>query len=257
MRDILEVGSIGNSFIQLNAPWKLLKENPDRAKEVLATGVNIAKILSVLLKPILPSYADALEKQLGLNDLSLADVNFSYENRSIVGASIVLKNVEPFTVSTSDPFADVDLRVGRIVHVEDHSKADKLYVMRVSIGGSERQLVAGVRHAYAKEELLDRLVVVVANLKPAVLRGVKSDGMLLAAVKNDGTPVLLHPSKSSSGDAVFVDGVKGAPKKEVDITVFSSLGLVVHKGSPSYKTQPLKTKNEVLIVDVVDGSVVG
>jgi methionyl-tRNA synthetase len=83
------------------------------------------------------------------------------------------------------------LRVGVVRSVEDHPKADKLYVLRVDLGNEIRQIVAGLREKIPRERLLGARVVVVANLKPAVLRGVESQGMLLAAEDATGTVVPL------------------------------------------------------------------
>jgi methionyl-tRNA synthetase len=80
-----------------------------------------------------------------------------------------------------EEFQRVELRVGVVKSVENHPKADKLYVLKVDVGGEERQLVAGLRAHVKPEELLGQRVIVVANLEPAVLRGVESQGMLLAA----------------------------------------------------------------------------
>lgn len=88
--------------------------------------------------------------------------------------------VVPVTI-TLEEFQRVQLRVGVVKDVQNHPKADKLYVVRVDLGGEERQLVAGLREHVKPEDLLGRRVIVVANLKPANLRGVESQGMLLAA----------------------------------------------------------------------------
>lgn len=85
----------------------------------------------------------------------------------------------PFT-----QWQNVELRVGKILSVDDHPRADKLYVLRVDLGKEQRTIVAGIKQHYAKEDLLHKYVVVVANLEPAVLRGVTSEGMLLAAVED-------------------------------------------------------------------------
>lgn len=92
-------------------------------------------------------------------------------------------------------FREMDLRIGRINEVKDHPKADKLYILKVDLGAlGERQIVAGIKGAYDKKDLVGREVVVVANLKPAELRGQRSEGMLLAA-DLEGVPVLLAPAK--------------------------------------------------------------
>lgn len=86
-------------------------------------------------------------------------------------------------------FQRLDLRVGTVLEASLHPKADRLLVLRVDLGDEERQLVAGVRGHYEPEDLIGRQVVVVRNLEPATLRGVESQGMLLAA--QDGARVVL------------------------------------------------------------------
>ena len=91
------------------------------------------------------------------------------------------------------PFAEfkkLDIRVATVLSVENHPNADKLYVLKIDLGGGEqRQIVAGLRPYYTPEQLQGRTVVVVANIEPALLRGVESQGMLLAA--QDGPKVLV------------------------------------------------------------------
>ena len=96
----------------------------------------------------------------------------------------------------------LDIRIGQIKEVKDHPDADKLLVLKVDIGNEVRTLVAGIKQYYKKEELLGKKVVVFANLKPAVLRGIKSEGMILAAVKGDKV-VLLQPDKQIDNGALI------------------------------------------------------
>ncbi len=92
-----------------------------------------------------------------------------------------------------EQFSAVELKVGTVLEASVHPDADKLLVLKVDIGEeTPRQLVAGIRGHYAPEELVGRQIVVVANLQPAVIRGVESRGMLLAA-KDGGKVVLLRP----------------------------------------------------------------
>lgn len=86
--------------------------------------------------------------------------------------------------------------VGKIEKAEDHPRADKLYVLEVDLGTEVRTLVAGLKTHYSKEELVGKRVIVFANLEPATLRGIKSEGMVLAAVNDDESAViLLAPEK--------------------------------------------------------------
>lgn len=91
-------------------------------------------------------------------------------------------------------FQKLQLVIGRITSVENHPDADKLYVLKIDIGGETRQSVAGLKPYYRPEELTGRLVAVVANLEPARLRGVESQAMLLAAVEGSKV-VFLTPEK--------------------------------------------------------------
>lgn len=102
-----------------------------------------------------------------------------------------------------EEFARVDLRVGTIRSAEPHPKADRLLVLTVDLGEpTPRQLVAGIRAAYDHRFLVGQQVVVVANLKPAVLRGVESQGMLLAASDDAGLAVLSPGRRFAPGTKV-------------------------------------------------------
>ncbi|MGE4619747.1 MAG: methionine--tRNA ligase subunit beta [Planctomycetota bacterium] len=93
---------------------------------------------------------------------------------------------------TIDDFAKVELRTALVLEVEPHPKADKLWLLTIDGGGEKRQIVAGVRAHYTREELKGRTIVVVWNLQPATIRGVESRGMLLA-VADEGVVRLLGP----------------------------------------------------------------
>src|SRR5262249_57456512 len=104
---------------------------------------------------------------------------------------------------TIDQFRTVELKVGTVRAAEPHPKADRLLVLRVDVGGEERQLVAGIRAHYDPAALVGRQVVVVANLEPAKLRGVESQGMVLAAADEaNNRVVLLRPDDAVTPGAV-------------------------------------------------------
>lgn len=96
---------------------------------------------------------------------------------------------------TIDEFGRVELRVATVLSAEPHPNADRLLVLKIDLGGEQRQLVAGIRKHYAPEELIGKKIVVVANLQPATLRGVESQGMLLAASDEEGNLSLVTPEK--------------------------------------------------------------
>ena len=94
-----------------------------------------------------------------------------------------------------EEFRKLELRVATIKAAEPHPNADKLMVLRIDLGSEERQICAGIRNHYAPEELIGRQIVVVANLETAKLRGLESQGMLLAA-SDEGRVILLAPEKA-------------------------------------------------------------
>ncbi len=103
---------------------------------------------------------------------------------------------------TIEDFGKMELRVATVKAVESHPNADKLLVLKVDLGGEERQLVAGIKAHYTAEELVGKQIVVVANLQPAKLRGVESQGMLLAASDGDRVVILTPEKPVSSGSPV-------------------------------------------------------
>ena len=95
-----------------------------------------------------------------------------------------------------EDFQKLDMRIATIKGVEDHPKADKLYLLEVDLGTEVRRLVAGLKKHYSKEDLVGKRVIVFANLEPAIIREEKSEGMVLAAVNDDESSViLLTPEK--------------------------------------------------------------
>ncbi|HXQ22568.1 MAG TPA: methionine--tRNA ligase subunit beta [Candidatus Acidoferrales bacterium] len=98
------------------------------------------------------------------------------------------------TISIDD-FRTVELRVATITAAAPHPNADRLVVLTIDLGSEQRQLVAGIRAHYAPEDLVGKQIVVVANLQPATLRGVESQGMLLAASDGEGRLALVTPEK--------------------------------------------------------------
>lgn len=97
----------------------------------------------------------------------------------------------PDNLITFDDFSKIDLRVAKVLEARPHPDADKLLVLKIDVGGEERQIVAGIKQYYEPENLVGKLIVVVKNLKPRVMRGQESQGMLLAASTEDRSQVIL------------------------------------------------------------------
>ena len=92
-----------------------------------------------------------------------------------------------------EDFAKLELRVAKVIEARPHPNADKLLLLQIDVGGESKQIVAGIRQHYTPEQMVGRLIVVVNNLEPAILRGESSQGMLLAATSGEKV-VLLQPA---------------------------------------------------------------
>ena len=103
---------------------------------------------------------------------------------------------------TYEEFKKLDIRVAKVISAEDHPNADRLYVLKIDTGVDTRTIVAGIKNFYKKEELLDKNIVVITNLEPAMIRGVESNGMLLAASDDNGICVLMPDRNPAVGSKV-------------------------------------------------------
>ena len=105
-------------------------------------------------------------------------------------------------MATYEDFRKIELKIARIKEVSDHPNADRLYVIIVEVGDKTKQIVAGIRNFYKKEDLVGREVILVDNLDPAILRGVESQGMLLAASDDKGISIITPDREVVSGSIV-------------------------------------------------------
>jgi methionyl-tRNA synthetase len=163
---------------------------------------------------------------------------------------ILFKKLEK---KTEDPFSILNLRVAHIQKVDPHPNADKLYILTLDIGQDQtRQLVAGIKAYYTPEQLIGKHIVFISNLKPAMLRGIESQGMLLAAEK-DGIVKVLEAPHSHAGDQVFVEGI--TPKTEqITIEDFQKIKLTTKEKNAVYNDKPLKAHKGPIVVDLPDGA---
>jgi len=243
VKEILHISSIGNKYFQDNEPWKLIKEDLEKAHKICGLGANIAKILSILISPILPNISKELQSQLSLKELVWKDLEFNLKNHKISGEKILIEKIEE---PKQEEFP-LDLRVARIIEVNDHPNADKLYVLQIDLGAEKRQLVAGLKGHYSKEELKGKKIVVITNLKYAKLRGIESQGMLLAG--DDGENVgVLTVEKSEAGSHVYPEGFS-ISKSQLAFDDFLKLEIKASSHKAVFKGKELKTDKETVLVE--------
>jgi methionyl-tRNA synthetase len=103
---------------------------------------------------------------------------------------------------TMEDFKKIELVVARIKEAKEHPNADRLYVLQVDTGRDVRQIVAGIRKAYSAQDLINRQIILIANMEPAVIRGEVSNGMLLAASNDEGMAILMPDKEIAVGSVV-------------------------------------------------------
>ncbi len=209
-----------NKYIDLSTPWILAKEeNYDRLNVVLYNLVETIRVVTVLLQPFMVETPDKIFEQIKVDEElkvweSAKTFGLLKEGTEVKKGvnlfprielkkeiSEVEENKEKSIVEekteqennyiTIDDLSKVELKVGQIKSVERIEKSDKLYKLSVDIGSEVRTIVSGLVKFYTEEELLNKQIVVVTNLKPAKLRGVESQGMLLAAGEDEVVKLLV------------------------------------------------------------------
>jgi methionyl-tRNA synthetase len=246
IRRIFALSSFGNLYFYEKEPWKKIKEDREGCANTIYSAAQIVSALSILLAPYLPFTSRKIRRMLGLREVEMFE--FKEEKIAIEKPEILFKKIEDNTFSLEG----IELIVGRIVDVKDHPQADKLYVMKVDIG-EEREIVAGLKGYLRADELLDKTIVLVANLKHAKLRGVESQGMLLAAEK-DNKIVLIHPEKEKK-PGVRVGTGYFELKKGVDIEELRAKGLQVKDGRVVTSSNVIKTEDGTpIIAEIEDGA---
>lgn len=230
LEELWKLFAIGNKAIEEHAPWTKMKE--DKKDEALATVALVANILakaSIMLNPIMPRTTNTIA-----DALSFKIDNESYKELVLdknLLKTFTIKKVPPLFPRVEEPlmqeapaaepnkpkeeiketkeqkkeddnlieigqFFETSLKVGTVVEAEEVPKSKKLLKLQVDLGeGTNRQVVAGIKEFYSADSLLNTQVCVVANLKPAKLMGMMSEGMLLAAKDEDGL-CLIRPEKS-------------------------------------------------------------
>jgi methionyl-tRNA synthetase len=255
LRAAMNLAQYGNVYFDHNQPWALLKTDKERCGTVLHVCLRLVKALAVCTAPYLPYSSGRIWKMLGNQDEiknweeALTDLK---EGTPLETPTPLFKKLDLKDIGgESDPFSKLDLRVAKIIDVQDHPQADKLYVMQVDLGPlGKRTIVAGMKPFYPKEEILGKMIVLVTNLKPATIRGVESKGMLLAAEDTTGTIVLLTPKESSPGAEVGVENIPREPVSVLEYAAFKEVVMTTDtKGHILYNGKPLKSKNHNVVTD--------
>jgi methionyl-tRNA synthetase len=223
LREAWQIIGAVNRYYDEQAPWTLMKQgNTARAGQVLYAGLVAARLLSALVEPAMPQVAREIARQLGIgevptwNDATAMDAlpagHALQEPKPIFprlhakaepkqsptpapqpkpsqqGATTMQDTI------TLDEFKRLQIRIATVTAAEPVPKSTKLLKLTLDVGGETRTIVAGIAEDYAPDQLVGKQIPVLVNLQPALIRGVVSEGMMLAA-DVDGRAVLLHPDR--------------------------------------------------------------
>ncbi|MCX4193170.1 methionine--tRNA ligase [Methylophaga sp. OBS1] len=230
MREIMALADRANVYIDEMKPWVLAKEEgkEDEVQAICSMGINLFRVLVAYLKPVLPRTAEQAETFLNIDPLQWSDVATPLVGHTINKFKPLMTRIEQDKLDAIlaasresmaseqkadaketgkksseiepiageiqfDDFAKIDLRVAKIVNAEHVEGADKLLKLTLDIGLAEKQVFAGIKSAYAPEDLIGKLTVMVANLAPRKMRFGLSEGMVLAAGPGGKDLFILNP----------------------------------------------------------------
>ncbi len=224
LREIMLLADLANQYINVNRPWDLVKTSSqsdlEAAHETCSVALNIFRLLTLYLKPVLPELATKVEAFLALRKpLSWDDADVLLPEGHAIGRYQHLMTrvdskqldalfaIEPSSASPSpaapstisiDEFKRIDLRVARIAGAERVEGADKLLRLTLDLGGETRTVFAGIKSSYEPAALVGKLTVMVANLAPRKMKFGVSEGMVLAASGSGPGIYLLSPDSGAA-----------------------------------------------------------
>ncbi len=204
IEEILQFIRSVNRYMELTAPWKLVKVDKDKAGHVLYIAAESLRKASILLNPVMPNRTEIVFDIFGITDFDPSVTGIisgtELKQHDALFPRIDLskpawpeasqQEIKMENVITIDDFAKVQLKTAEVIAAEKVEGADRLLKLQIKIGEEQRQIVAGIALYYQPEDLVGKIIVVVYNLQPARLRGIESQGMLLAAKKGKGMTLL-------------------------------------------------------------------
>ena len=235
--EAMNLARLGNKYLQEQEPWKVYKQDAERAGAILYVATQITAVLSIVFEPFLPGTSAKLRSmlaikgspnweetdketivaagtQLGKSELLFAKIEDAQveQQRAKLESTIQEKQEEDLEDQKHDPqkenisfdqFMEMDLRVGTILEAERVPKADRLLKFTVDTGLDKRTIVSGIAQQFTPEEMIGKQVTVLMNLPPRKIRGVISQGMLLMAEDADGKLRLMTPEDGAESGSVI------------------------------------------------------
>jgi methionyl-tRNA synthetase len=214
IRLLMQISTTGNKYYDQMKPWESRKKDPQRMATTIYLCSHLIHVLGTIGKLFIPFTASKIFSLLKLEEKEwdkLKEIEIP-EDHKTGKIEPLFKKIEDTDIEkqlrrlnmtnvTIDDFIKMGLKVGIIEEVEDVQGADKLYKLTVNTG-EKRTLIAGVKEYYTPEQLLNKKIVVITNLEPATIRGIKSEGMLLAASSGDKISIITPDDDVPAGAKV-------------------------------------------------------
>ncbi|MBQ9475988.1 MAG: methionine--tRNA ligase [Bacteroidales bacterium] len=229
LRDAMQIARIGNKYISDTEPWKIAKQDLGRCGTILNVSLQICADLGIAFEPFTPFAAARLRKMIGspLDWNSLGESDILAEGAALGEAELLFTKVEDEQIQvqldrlaeikakmqkeaeqqaskalepakeqcTFEDFEKMDIRTATVLEAERVPKTDKLLKLTIDTGLDKRVIVSGIAEFYSPEQMLGKQICILANLKPRVIRGIESKGMILMARQPDGKMHFVTPAE--------------------------------------------------------------
>ena len=227
MSYVIDVARLGNKYLTDNEPWKKYKDNPEFVSEVIYNSIQVVANLAILCHPFLPHTSNKIFELLNIKRLdwksfsgnivsSGHEINDSTHIFSRIEDSVIDNQIEKLNKSKQkndnimpqkkviefDDFLKVDIRIGTVIEAEKVPKSNKLLKLKVNTGIDERIILSGISKFYSPEEIMNKKVMVLINLKARKMMGYESEGMLLLAEDSDGNLSLMQPDSNITDGSI-------------------------------------------------------
>jgi methionyl-tRNA synthetase len=221
----MEIARLGNKYLAETEPWKVIKEDREKAGSILNFAVQLVAQAAIALEPFIPFTAKTLREALGMTDYSwthIGDFEIIPAGRTLKNPGLLFDKIEDDVIQVQidklnntknlmelaaktvppgketiefDDFAKMDIRIGEIIAAEKMDKSKKLLKLTVNDGMKDRTILSGIAEYFKPEEVVGKQVSFLANLAPRKMMGLESEGMILMAEDADGSLSFVQPDK--------------------------------------------------------------
>ncbi|MEA3476252.1 MAG: methionine--tRNA ligase [Candidatus Cloacimonadota bacterium] len=225
IKRIIDIAREGNRYFDITKPWIEIKQDKKKAEETIFICLELLRMISIVLSPIIPESMKKLRKMMNLPDKMLwKNIKYEFKEEIVLGKiETLFEKISDDTIEKQikklkgiymheekskkiidfETFQELDLRIAEIISAEKVKNTDKLLKLKIAVGDNIKQIIAGIVKHYAVEDLIGKKILIMNNLKPIIIKGEKSEAMLLAAIDGDNLSLLIPEKDISKGSKVL------------------------------------------------------